>query len=116
MTCFVLPLLPARIGRVRRYLIYGLVVLLMLLQYPLWFGNGGLLTIWELRSEIAQQKVENARLRERNATLEAEVNDLKQGLAALEERARTGLGMVKKSETYYQVVETPAPGPTAQKP
>jgi cell division protein FtsB len=92
---------------VRKYLLFGLFGLLLALQYPLWFGSGGLLAVWKLQREIDQQLAENARLRERNATLEAEVNDLKQGVAALEERARTELGMVKKGETFYQVIEKP---------
>lgn len=75
------------------------------LQYPLWFGDGGALRLWRLEHEIAAQEAENARLRERNAALEAEVIDLKGGLEAIEERARAELGMIKKDETFYQVVE-----------
>lgn len=92
----------------RKLLIVGLGAILVLLQYPLWFGSGGFLTLLQLQREIDHQRVENARLRERNQALEAEVADLKQGLAAIEERARSELGMVKKGETFYQVVEPPA--------
>ncbi len=92
----------------RKLLILGLGAILVLLQYPLWFGSGGFLTLLQLQREIDHQRVENARLRERNQALEAEVADLKQGLAAIEERARSELGMVKKGETFYQVVEPPA--------
>ncbi|MBI3545822.1 MAG: cell division protein FtsB [Gammaproteobacteria bacterium] len=84
---------------------YVLLGLLLLLQYPLWFGGGGVISVWRLNREIAAQQQENARLRERNLALEAEVNDLKQGLAAIEGRARSELGMVKKGETFYQVID-----------
>jgi len=87
---------------------YVLLGLLMLLQYPLWFGNGGVYTLWRLTSEIAAQKEENARLKDRNQALEAEVVDLKQGYEAIEERARSELGMVKKGETFFQVIEDPS--------
>lgn len=82
-----------------------LLALLLLLQYTLWFGQGGLVRVWSLNEQVAVQERENAKLRERNRALEAEVLDLKQGLAAVEERARTDLGMIKKDETFYQVVE-----------
>lgn len=89
----------------QKFLIYTLFGLLVVLQYPLWFGSGGVLTLWRLNREIAAQKVDNAQLKERNAALEAEVNDLKQGYEAIEERARAELGMVKKGETFYQVID-----------
>ncbi len=82
-----------------------LLLLLLLLQYRLWFGDGGLLTLWQLSDQVAQQQKENEQLRERNRSLEAEVVDLKQGLQAIEERARSELGMIKDDETFYQVVE-----------
>lgn len=84
---------------------YVLVGFLLLLQYPLWLGDGGALAVWRLKGDIAAQQEENARLTERNLVLEAEVNDLKQGLAAIEERARSELGMVKPGETFYQVID-----------
>lgn len=87
----------------------------MVLQYPLWFGNGGLFAAWELKREIAAQREENGRLRERNQALAAEVVDLKQGLAAVEERARVELGMIKKGETFYQVIDDPKSEAAAQK-
>lgn len=86
-------------------LIIVLLLLLAYLQYRLWVGEGGLLDVWELHREVEDQRQENARLRERNAALNAEVLDLKQGLQAIEERAREDLGMVKEGETFYQVVE-----------
>jgi cell division protein FtsB len=91
----------------RRTILFGLAGLLILLQYPLWFGSGGVYAVWKLRREIAAQREENASLRERNQTLAAEVVDLKQGLAAIEERARIELGMIKQGETFYQVIEEP---------
>lgn len=84
---------------------YVLIGLLVLIQYPLWFGSGGVLALWQLKREIAAQQAENARLKERNEALAAEVNDLKQGLEGIEERARMDLGMVKQGETFFQVIE-----------
>jgi cell division protein FtsB len=78
--------------------------LLVLLQYRLWFGDAGVREVNRLHAEIEHQKAENDVLRERNRTLSAEVQDLKKGTTAIEERARTDLGMVGKSETFYQVV------------
>lgn len=85
-----------------------LVLLLVTLQLTLWFGDDSLAEVWQLRQQINVQKGENKQLQERNAALEAEVQDLKQGLAAIEERARNELGMVKKDETFFQVVEEEA--------
>lgn len=82
-----------------------LLSLLLVLQYTLWFGNGGLLRVWQLNSMVEEQKLENEKLADRNRALEAEVIDLKQGLDAIEERARSDLGMIKKDETFFQVVE-----------
>jgi cell division protein FtsB len=93
----------------------GLIALLIVLQYPLWFGTGGLLAVWELKREIAAQREENARLRERNQALAAEVVDLKQGLAAVEERARAELGRNKQGETFYQVIDEPKAEASTQK-
>lgn len=88
-------------------LLIAVATLLVLLQYPLWFGNGGLLALWGLKHEIAAQQDENRELAERNQALAAEVIDLKQGLEAIEERARIELGMVKGGETFYQVIDPP---------
>ena len=82
-----------------------LVVLLIYLQYSLWFGDGSLQEVWRLHKDVEQQRQENAVLRERNEALEAEVLDLQQGLEAIEEHAREDLGMIKKGETFYQVIE-----------
>ncbi|WP_455200063.1 cell division protein FtsB [Kaarinaea lacus] len=87
-------------------LIAILIVLLLVLQYKLWFGDGNMREVWQLQSAIEAQQKENEKLRERNAALEAEVQDLKQGLEAIEERARSELGMIKKDETFYQIIES----------
>jgi cell division protein FtsB len=88
-----------------RKLILFLVILLVYLQDRLWLGDGGLLELWNVHQEVEAQREENARLRERNEALNAQVLDLKQGLDAIEERAREDMGMVKQGETFYQIVE-----------
>jgi cell division protein FtsB len=88
-----------------RWLTGIFLLLLLLLQYSLWFGNGGLLRVWQLNQAVEAQKLENIRLKGRNDALEAEVRDLKQGLEAIEERARSDLGMIKKGETFFQVID-----------
>lgn len=95
-----------------KYLAVGLLILLVLLQYRLWFGDGSVREVAQLQTQITTQEEQNARLRERNRTLAAEVQDLKKGTTAIEERARTDLGMVGKSETFYQVV-SPENAPAA---
>lgn len=84
-----------------------LIVLFVLLQYRLWLGTGGLVRLWQINQSVEEQLQENNRLEERNLALEAEVIDLKRGLEAVEERARSELGMIKKGETFVQIV-TPA--------
>ena len=85
-----------------------LIVLLLLLQYPLWLGRGGWLRVWDLHRQVAAQQQVNAQTATRNAMLDAEVRDLKQGTEAIEERARNDLGMVKKDEVYYQILDDAA--------
>lgn len=99
-----------------KYLAAGLLILLVLLQYRLWFGDGSVREVSRLESEITAQQQRNARLRERNRTLAAEVQDLKKGTTAIEERARTDLGMVGKNETFYQVVSSADPALAAAPP
>jgi cell division protein FtsB len=100
-----------------RIVLLVLIVLLAWLQYRLWFGNGGAREVAALEQQVAQQKRQNAGLRERNAALAAEVADLKSGEAAIEERARSELGMIKPGETFYRVVErTPSAQDQAQEP
>ncbi|MBS1189028.1 MAG: cell division protein FtsB [Rhodocyclaceae bacterium] len=88
-----------------RWLTVGLVVLVGLLQYPLWLGKGGWLKVWEYGRLLQQQKEATRSLEIRNAGLDAEVRDLKQGYDAIEERARFELGMVKQDETFVQIPE-----------
>lgn len=83
-------------------------MLLLSLQYRLWVGDGSLAEVWDLYQQVEIQREENQSLRERNQALEAEVQDLKQGLGAIEERAREELGMIKEGETFYQIIEPPA--------
>jgi cell division protein FtsB len=86
-----------------RLLIGCLVMALALLQNRLWLSEDGLREQWQLEGQVRQQTAHNGTLADRNAALEAEVLDLKQGLAAAEERARTELGMVGRDETFYQI-------------
>jgi len=88
-----------------RLLAVALVVLIAALQWPLWMGKGGWLHVWELDQQVKSQRESNERLRARNAALDAEVRDLKTGYAAIEERARTDLGMVKRDEVFFEVIE-----------
>ena len=92
-----------------KLLFAGLLVLLIILQLTLWFGEGGLAEVRQLRQQIEKQQAENARLSERNAALVAEVKDFKQALGAIEERARNELGMIKKDETFFQIIESDKP-------
>ena len=82
-----------------------LTVVLAVLQYRLWVGDGSLAEVWQLKREIATQEGENEALRSRNRLLEAEVVDLKQGLEVIEDRARRELGMVRHDETFFQIVD-----------
>lgn len=92
----------------RRWLIVILIAFLLGLQYKLWVGEGSLAEVWHLHTAVGEQRIDNERLAERNAALEAEVKDLKQGLEAVEERARSELGMTKEDEIFYQLVDPEA--------
>jgi cell division protein FtsB len=83
-----------------------MVMLLILLQYRLWTGNGSLIEVSLLRDEITNVKSENDRLKERNLSLTAEVFNLKQGHEAIEEIARSEMGMIKDGETFYQIIDS----------
>jgi cell division protein FtsB len=89
-----------------RLLGLALVVLLVALQWPLWFGKGGWMRVWELDRQLVALQQTNATARARNAALDADVRDLKQGYDAIEERARTELGMIREDEVFFQIVET----------
>ncbi len=82
------------------------ITLVALLQYPLWLGKGSWLRVWDLNRQITLQQEKNSALKARNATLDAEVLDLKSGRAAIEERARSELGMIKQDEVFYQVLDS----------
>ena len=88
-----------------RWLSVVLVALVVLLQYPLWLGKGGWLRVWDVDHQLQQQKETNRKLELRNAGLDAEVRDLKQGYDAIEERARFELGMIKQDEVFVQIPE-----------
>ena len=81
-----------------------LILLFVWLQYKLWYTDGGLLELWDLKHAITEQQNTNAALEAKNKVLAAEVEDLKLGIAAIEERARDELGMIKENETFYQIV------------
>ena len=86
-----------------------LILLLLLFQYQLWFGEGNMHAASKLQQQVNAQKTEDFELSKRNQALAAQVQDLKQGQAAVEEQARSDLGMIKKGETFYQIVRQPAP-------
>ncbi len=82
-----------------------LLFLFVLLQYDLWVGDGSLATVHHLQQAVQSQQQENTKLKQRNASLAAEVADLKQGSEAIEERARSELGMIREGETFIQVTD-----------
>ena len=82
-----------------------LLTALVVLQFQLWRGDRGMPGVWRLEAAVALQREDNARLEARNRRLAAEVHDLKEGLEAVEERARTDLGMIGRDETFYQLIE-----------
>jgi len=92
--------------RALRIIVLVLIALLAWLQYRLWVGNGGAREVATLEQQVRRQARDNAGLKQRNDTLAAEVADLKLGEAAVEERARSELGMIKPGETFYRVVDS----------
>lgn len=88
-----------------KILVAILIVLLIVMQYRLWIGEGSVRTAIQLKQQISAQQAENQKLRDSNQMLLAEVQDLKGGKQAVEERARNDLGMIKKDETFYQIVK-----------
>ena len=85
--------------------------LIVLIQYPLWLGKGGWLRAWEMDRQLEAQRATNRLLEARNGALAAEVRDLKQGIEAIEERARYELGMVREDEIFFQIVDQPEKRP-----
>lgn len=105
-----------------RLILICLTALLVLIQIPLWFGKGGWLRVWELSHQLDSALAKEQQLKARNAQLASEVQDLKEGTGAVEERARFELGLIKDNEIFVQVVEPgskvppPAPPKAATKP
>jgi cell division protein FtsB len=98
-----------------------LAALLLLIQYPLWLGKGGWLSVADMENQVAASRTRTEQLKARNAKLESEVRDLRDGLGAVEERARYELGMIKQNEIFVQVLRkdekpavmmTPPPPPS----
>jgi len=87
-----------------RILLLVMLALLLMLQYRLWVSNEGMQEVWRLRKLVNEQSERNIKLEQRNKALEAEVRDLRQGKEAVEERARSDLGMIRDRETFYQIV------------
>ncbi|WP_151670473.1 cell division protein FtsB [Nitrincola schmidtii] len=88
-----------------RLLLLFLVLLLAALQYRLWLGDPNIRQVWQLEQAIIDQRRENQLLTERNQRLEAEVADLKEGLKAIEERARSEMGLIQEGETFFRLIE-----------
>ena len=86
-----------------RWLALVLGILILALQYPMWLGKGGWLQVRETDRQLAAQREANAKLKARNAALDADVRDLKTGSEAIEERARSELGMMKSDEVFFQL-------------
>ena len=87
-----------------RIITLALAALLLLIQYPLWLGKGGWLAVADLESQLAASRAKTEQLKARNAKLDSEVHDLREGLGAVEERARYELGMIKSNEIFVQVL------------
>ena len=88
-----------------RLILTGLIVLLVLIQYPLWLGKGSWLRVWDLSRQLDSALVKEQQLKDRNAKLASEVQDLKEGTGAVEERARYELGLIKDNEVFVQILE-----------
>lgn len=99
-----------------RWVALVLIALLIALQVKLWVGDGGMRDLRTIRARVSAQQAENARLKQRNEKLGADVEDLKHGQDAVEARARSQLGLVKPGEVFYQVVTTPPGSSTAPPP
>jgi cell division protein FtsB len=99
-----------------RWPIVFLIALLVALQYPLWLGRGGWLRVWEIDKDLQAQRAKTLALEQRNASLDAEVRDLRVGTEALEERARYELGFVRPGEIFVQVPNRAVARPVAPAP
>ena len=97
-----------------KFVTLALIALIALLQHPLWLGKGSWLRVWEVDRQMQAQRETNQKLALRNSALDAEVRDLKQGLDAIEERARSELGMIKRDEIFFQILdERPSAKPSS---
>jgi cell division protein FtsB len=99
-----------------RLITLSLAVLLLLIQFPLWLGKGGWLRVWDLDNQVAAAQRKNEELKARNAKLNSEVRDLREGTGAVEERARYELGMIKEGEIFIQILEPSGKAPAASIP
>ena len=88
-------------------------LLILALQYPMWLGKGGWLQVRELDRQLDGQRQTNVELKARNAALDADVRDLKTGVEAIEERARSELGMIRHDEVFFQLPADSAAAPSA---
>ena len=88
-----------------RLILLSLTALLLLVQFPLWLGKGGWLRVWDLDQQVFAAQRKNDELRARNSKLASEVQDLKEGTGAVEERARYELGMIKHDEIFIQILD-----------
>jgi cell division protein FtsB len=95
---------PAFLIPSMRIITLVLAALLLLIQYPLWLGKGGMLTVADLTDQVDKAQGHTDQLKARNAKLESEVRDLREGTGAVEERARLELGMIKQNEIFVQVL------------
>lgn len=103
-----------------RLLLLVIVALVALIQYPLWMGRGGWFSVWDMQAQVADQRMINEGLTVRNKALAAEVEDLRSGTEASEERARSELSMMRQGEVFVQVlppgVQAPELKPTTKPP
>lgn len=104
-----------------RLIIICLAALVILIQFPLWLGKGGWLRVWDLDQQVVAAQKKNDELKARNAKLNSEVQDLKEGTGAVEERARYELGMIKENEVFVQIIDpnqktAPVASPPEEKP
>ncbi len=90
-----------------KLLTLALLMAIALLQYPLWLGKGSWLRVWEVDQKLIAQRDNNRKLQSRNAVLDADVRDLKQGFEAIEERARSELGMIRQDEIFFHILDSP---------
>lgn len=97
-----------------RIITLALLVAVVLLQWPVWFGKGGWFKVWEREGELAKREEANAERKLRNGAIEADVRDLQTGTGAIEERARQELGMVRQGEVYVQILEGATPIPAVK--